>query len=179
MPAGQTDPNLTNFSINHDTAYIIPVIQQALSINPGMKTVATTWSAPAWMKVKLSLYGGNFNTHYDSVLANYYVKFLQAYKTYGIPVTWVSPQNEPRYCPYPTSYPTDCIADTPEATIIGQHLGPAIQAAGLTTQIHVFDHNWLEYSYALNVLSDPTANSYSAGTSFHCYRGSPSDMLNV
>jgi glucosylceramidase len=34
VPSGQTDPNLTDFSISHDNAYIIPMLQQALSINP-------------------------------------------------------------------------------------------------------------------------------------------------
>ena len=34
MPAGQTDPTLADFSIAHDQAYIIPVLKQALSINP-------------------------------------------------------------------------------------------------------------------------------------------------
>src|SRR5277367_6703566 len=30
MPAGQTDPNLTSFSIAHDTSYIIPLLQSAI-----------------------------------------------------------------------------------------------------------------------------------------------------
>src|SRR5216684_2713016 len=37
LPAGQADPNLTNFSINHDLAYIIPVLHQAQSLNLNLK----------------------------------------------------------------------------------------------------------------------------------------------
>src|SRR5438445_536247 len=33
MPAGQSDPGLTHFSVAHDTAYIIPLLQQALQLN--------------------------------------------------------------------------------------------------------------------------------------------------
>ncbi|HEX6477784.1 MAG TPA: hypothetical protein VF043_02985 [Ktedonobacteraceae bacterium] len=33
VPPGQTGPNLTHFSISHDTAYIIPILQQALQLN--------------------------------------------------------------------------------------------------------------------------------------------------
>src|SRR5258708_8678582 len=33
MPPGQPDPSLTNFSVTHDAAYIIPLVQQALSLN--------------------------------------------------------------------------------------------------------------------------------------------------
>jgi glucosylceramidase len=50
MPSGQTDPGLTHFSVAHDTAYIIPVLRQALALNPALKIDATPWSAPAWMK---------------------------------------------------------------------------------------------------------------------------------
>src|SRR6204780_37873 len=50
MPSGQTDPSLTNFSVTHDVAYLIPLVKQALSINPAVKVVALPWSPPAWMK---------------------------------------------------------------------------------------------------------------------------------
>jgi O-glycosyl hydrolase len=51
MPPGQTDPALIHFSVAHDTAYIIPVLQQALSLNPALKIDATLtharWPNPA------------------------------------------------------------------------------------------------------------------------------------
>src|ERR1700676_2276035 len=50
MPAGQIDPNLTNFSIAHYQAAIIPELQQALALNPNLKIMASPWSPPAWMK---------------------------------------------------------------------------------------------------------------------------------
>jgi Glycosyl hydrolase family 30 TIM-barrel domain len=46
MPVGQTDPSLRHFSVSHDTSCIIPVLQQALSLNPNVKIDATPWSAP-------------------------------------------------------------------------------------------------------------------------------------
>jgi glucosylceramidase len=44
------DPGLTKFSIAHDTTNIVPLLQQAKSLQPGIKLLATPWSAPAWMK---------------------------------------------------------------------------------------------------------------------------------
>src|SRR5580693_3616247 len=58
MPAGQSDPTLANFSIAHDQAYILPVLKQALSINPGITIIATPWSPPGWMKSSGSMIGG-------------------------------------------------------------------------------------------------------------------------
>src|SRR6202046_3723689 len=55
MPAGQTDPTLADFSIAHDQAYIIPILQQALSINPSTTIMATPWSPPGWMKTSGSM----------------------------------------------------------------------------------------------------------------------------
>ncbi len=112
LPAGQTDPNLTNFSVSHDTAYIIPVLQQAYSLNPNLKFMANPWSPPAWMKTNGSMLGV-YNHHKGSLissdygpLARYFVKFLQAYQSYGIPIYMISPQNEPLYAPstYPGMY---------------------------------------------------------------------------
>src|SRR6185436_6653533 len=50
MPAGQSDLNLANFSIDHDRAYIIPMLQQAQSLNPNLVLMASPWSPPGWMK---------------------------------------------------------------------------------------------------------------------------------
>jgi glucosylceramidase len=50
LPAGQTDANLTKFSLTTDRADVIPVVKQILSINPRIKILASPWSAPAWMK---------------------------------------------------------------------------------------------------------------------------------
>ncbi len=47
MPAGQTDPNLNDFSISHDLADVLPLTKQAEQLNPGLKVMATPWTAPA------------------------------------------------------------------------------------------------------------------------------------
>ena len=49
-PPGGSDPGLTSFSISHDTSYIIPALQQALAIDPGLQILASPWSPPGWMK---------------------------------------------------------------------------------------------------------------------------------
>ena len=50
----KNDYNLDSFSIDKDNEYFIPILKQALSINPQLKFIATPWSAPGWMKVRLS-----------------------------------------------------------------------------------------------------------------------------
>jgi len=90
VPAGQTDPQLAHFSIAHDTPYIIPLLQQALAINPAVEVAALPWSPPAWMKVSGTMNGGNMNAVYFPSLAQYFVLYLQAYQQAGIPVYAIS-----------------------------------------------------------------------------------------
>lgn len=177
MPAGQTDPNLTNFSIAHDTAYIIPLVKQALSINPNIKVVALPWSPPAWMKTTGTMNGGNMNTAYLSSLGQYFVDFVQAYQQQGIPIYALSVQNEPLYST--TGYPSEYLAASDESTFIASNLGPALSTAGLgNVKIFAYEHNWDNTAYPESVLGS-SAGQYVAGSSFHCYAGDPSAQSTV
>ena len=177
MPAGQTDPTLANFSIAHDQAYILPVLQQALSINPAITIMATPWSPPGWMKTSGSMIGGTLNSADYQVFANYLVKFIQAYDAAGVPISLISPQNEPEYSP--SNYPGSTFTSTQEADFIADNLGPAIRAAGLNTGILDYDHNWNDPSFPETVLGDSSAAQYVTGTAWHCYAGDPSAQSTV
>lgn len=169
MPPGQTDPNLTNFSVSHDDAYIVPLLQQALAINSSAKVVALPWSPPAWMKTNDSMNGGEMNTAHFPSLAQYFVKFAQAYQQRGIPIYAISVQNEPLYST--SNYPTESLPASDEADFIANHLGPAMANAGLSSvKIFGYEHNWDNTTYPETVLASSAA-SYVAGTSFHCYAG--------
>jgi len=171
VPAGQTDTEQVHFSIAHDEPYIIPLLKQALSVNPGIKIVALPWSAPAWMKTSGTMNGGNLNTKYFPGLAKYFVKFVQGYQQHGVPIYAISVQNEPLYST--DTYPTEYLPATDEAAFIGAHLGPAMSSAGLEeVKIFGYDHNWNKPEYPEAVLNDAAASRYVAGNAFHCYAGS-------
>ena len=177
MPARQTDPNLTNFSVTHDAAYIIPLVKQALSINPSIKVVALPWSPPAWMKSTGTMNGGNMNTAYFPSLARYFVDFVQAYQHQGVPIYALSVQNEPLYST--TGYPSEHLAASDESAFIAKNLGPALSTAGLANvKIFGYEHNWDNTGYAESELASSAAQ-YLAGTSFHCYAGDPSAQSTV
>jgi glucosylceramidase len=176
-PAGQTDPSLANFSVAHDATYIIPLVKQALSINPDIKVVALPWSPPAWMKTTGTMNGGNMNTAYFPALAQYFVDFVQAYQQQGIPIYALSVQNEPLYST--TGYPTEYLAAGDESTFIANNLGPALSGAGLgSVKIFDYEHNWDNTAYPESVLGSP-AGQYVAGSSFHCYAGDPTAQSSV
>jgi len=172
VPAGQVDPDLTNFSVTHDAAYIIPLLKQALSANPNIKVVALPWSPPAWMKSSGTMNGGNMNPAYFPSLAQYFVDFVQAYQQEGVPIYALSAQNEPLNST--TGYPSESFAATDESTFIASNLGPALSNAGLgSVKIFGYEHNWDNTAYPESVLGS-AASQYVAGSSFHCYAGDPS-----
>jgi glucosylceramidase len=174
-PSG-TDYALANFSIDPDRAYILPMLRAALAINPGLRIMASPWTAPAWMKnTKMLTDGGNLNADAFATYAQYFVAFVQAYASAGVPVDSVTVQNEPATAP---PYPSMVMTSDDQATFIGQYLGPALAAAGLAPRIFTWDHNW-QPDYALAVLGDSAANAYVAGAAFHCYLGTPDAMSAV
>ncbi len=174
---GKSDPSLANFSINHDLAYIVPVLQQALRLNPAIKLDANPWSPPAWMKSNHSMTGGGtLLSQYYGVLAQYFVKFIQAYRTLGLPIFSVQPQNEPLA---QATYPSMNMSAPDEARFIANNLGPALDAADLQPKILGFDHNWAQPGYPETLLGTPSAAAYLAGTAWHSYAGAPSAMSVV
>ncbi len=183
LPPGQSDPTLAKFSINHDRAYILPILKQALALNPSLKFMANPWSPPAWMKTNGSMFG-NANGHTGTLipadyapLAQYFVKFIQAYQAQGIPIYAITPQNEPSYAP--DNYPGMILSASDELNFIKNYLSPALKQANLHPRLIPYDHNWDNLNYAKTLLGDPTTNRDSAGISWHCYTGSATAMSTI
>lgn len=83
VPAGQSDPSLSSFSIAHDLADVVPLTKQALQLNPSLTVMASPWTAPAWMKDSGQLNGGWLKAEDYGAYASYFVKYLQAYRDQG------------------------------------------------------------------------------------------------
>jgi glucosylceramidase len=177
MPSGQTDPSLSHFSISHDNAYIIPVLKQALQLNPSVTIMGTPWSPPGWMKSSGNMVGGSLNSSNYQAFANYLVKFAQAYQAAGVPVSLLTPQNEPEFSP--SNYPGSTFTGSQETSLIGNNLGPALASSGLATKIIGYDHNWNDPGFPETILGNSTASQYTAGTAWHCYSGDPSAQSTV
>jgi len=180
MPVGQTDLTLSNFSIAHDQTYILPLILQAKTLNPQMKLMANPWSPPGWMKDPssmnpVSMLGGTLlmTAPNETAFANYFVKYIQAYQAGGVPIDYISLQNEPLYIT--TAYPSMGMSDTVQLTLLQNYLIPALTANNIPTRVLVYDHNWDTPSYPELVIGGLTAQQLTqvAGTAWHGYAGVP------
>ena len=173
QPSGSTDPTLSGFSIQHDQSYILPLIIAAKKFHPQMKIMANPWSPPAWMKSTGTMNGGSLLASDYTPFANYFVKYIQAYQAAGVPIDYISLQNEPLY--NTTSYPSMSMDAATQLTVLRDYVLPALTSAGLSTKVLVYDHNWDTPSFPESVLSDPTilASSQVAGVAWHGYSGAP------
>ncbi|UQU61493.1 discoidin domain-containing protein [Couchioplanes caeruleus] len=193
VPAGQTDLALRHFSIAHDEAQILPLLRRARQLNPQLTIMGTPWSPPAWMKTSDSLMGGHLKDDpaiYDAY-ARYLVKYVQAYARAGVPIDYLTVQNEPQNR-HDGGYPGTAMPVPQEAKVI-EALGPLLRRASPRTRILGYDHNWTthpgdvattppgedpETDYPYRLLASP-AGKWLAGTAYHCYSGDPSDMTKL
>lgn len=169
MPEGETDEDLSEFSIDHDRQAIIPRLLEARAINPDLTLMASPWSPPGWMKTSDSMIDGVLKPEYYDTYADYFARFLTGYADVGLPTHYVSVQNEPLYAP--ADYPGQHLPAEDAADFIGDHLGPAVARVSPDTQILGYDHNWDNTAYPESVFADRDASRYVPGTAWHCYGG--------
>mgnify|MGYP002518149690 CR=1 FL=1 len=185
---------IENFALTKDeTDYVIPVLREVLAINPNLKIMASPWTCPKWMKVKEigsgtpydSWTGGRLNPAYYETYAQYFVKFIEAFRSAGIPIYAVTPQNEPLHSGNCASL---YLPWEDEAALIS-HMAPAFKRAGLNTKIYCFDHNYNYDNVAgqedypvkvYNALSGEMEGSeLVVGSAWHNYGGSPSELDDI
>lgn len=181
---------LENFKIDsRDAEVVIPVLKEMYAINPNVKIIASPWSVPKWMKVGLNGTGkmdswtsGRLNPAHYQTYATYFVKWIQAMEENGFNIFALTPQNEPlnRGNSMSTYMPWKDQRD-----FIKNALGQSLEDAGLKTKILVFDHNYNyddmadQKSYPVKIYDDPDASKYVAGSAWHNYGGSVSELDNI
>jgi glucosylceramidase len=142
------DTSLSSFSISRDMMYLIPYVKAAQAVNGSIRFWASPWTPPTWMKtntgtVNTSSCARVGGTAFDggcmqdvaanlTTLAQYFVKWVQAYAQQGITIETVAPQNEPNYA---QGYPSSLWASPLYTKFVGQYLAPAFSQAQLSTKI--------------------------------------------
>jgi glucosylceramidase len=164
------DKELSTFDIAPDKDLRIPLIKKAMAATDGKLTLfVSPWSPPAWMKDNNDMmHGGKLLGDFRQSWADYFVKFIQAYESEGIPIWGLTVQNEPMA----TQTWESCIYTAEdERDFIKGYLGPTLQKNGLgDKKIIAWDHNRdLIFQRASVLLNDHEASKYVWGIGFHWY----------
>ncbi len=163
---------------NYDVFQLIKevvAIKQTTRYPHEWNLIASPWTAPAWMKDnnmfydKANRYGGRLLPQYYQTFANYYLKYLQAYRAEGIDFWAITPENEPMG--NDGSWESMHLTPADEAELIGNYLGPTLYDNMFgNVKILCFDQNTFEAGpYTDAVYGDSLANHFTAGTALHWY----------
>lgn len=163
------DTLLESFSIEEDMDDIIPMIKDAQKASQdGFHIIASPWTAPPWMKDNNDWKAGKLLPAYYPSWANYFVKYLEAYKEQGIDIWGITVENEP----LGNGGQWESMHFTPEemATFIENHLGPLLAEKAPELKVLVYDQNRDEMEeWAEVLLENPEVAQYVYGTAVHWY----------
>lgn len=151
---------------------LLPLIKEALAVNPDLRIIASPWTAPAWMKSNNGWFGGDLKAANYSTYAAYIAKYLAAYKDEGVDIWALTPVNEPHG--NGGQWESMTLQSSSEGAFIADNLGPAMAAAGFSgVKILGYDQNrdGVE-EYARGILGNAASAAYTYGTAVHWYESS-------
>ena len=181
---------IENFALtNEENQYIIPILKEILAVNPDLKIMGTPWTPPRWMKVNNlsdlqphnSWTSGSLNPKYYKDYAQYFVKWVNAFKDNGIDIYSVTPQNEPLN----RGNSASCYMPWEEEKEFIKELGKAMKDANLDVKVYAFDHNYnydniaSQKGYPTKIYQDAEAAQYVDGAAYHNYGGSFDELTVV
>jgi glucosylceramidase len=170
--------DVNDFTLSRD-ADVMALTKQARSINPSLFVMASPWSAPTWMKDNGAYSQGYLQAQYYKAYAQYFVKYIQGYQAQGVPIKYVTEQNEPGCC---AGYPSMQWSASGLQSFAKNDLLPALQSAGLSTKLLIGDWNFDTYDAWVSPLINDTAirnHPNFGGIAWHDYGGSPSTETTV
>lgn len=169
------DNDLSTFNVERDKKSLIPMIKDAMKYND-IDMFASPWSPPAYMKTNNMMnQGGKLKDEYKELWAEFFVKFIDAYKENGIDISMVSVQNEPK-----AVQTWDSCVYTPEEErdFVKNYLGKKMQDKNI--KILFWDHNKERVmERALVMLNDEEAAKYIYGIGLHWYSGDHFEQLEI
>jgi len=181
------DKNLESFSIDvdrdgfsrdlfpgiEDEKYdLLTMIKEAQEIKDTqddntLRITASAWTAPPWMKDNQQWFGGELASGYESVYANYLIKYLDAYEQEGIPIWGITPVNEP----LGNSSNWESLHFSPESQkeFIRDHLGPKLKEHD-QVKLLGYDHDRkLLEEWADTLYGDESCAQHLYGMAIHWY----------
>jgi len=172
------DVSMNYFSITHDETYILPMLREMRQINPDLFLLSSPWSPPGWMKTYGSMLGGWMTNKYLGAYANYISRFLDAYRTAGVPIQAITSQNESETDQggsMPATYWTPEI----ESDFLLGHLGPILKTKKDPAELWLLDHNYNLWKRVRWQMQNAELRKYVSGVAWHGYVGTPDQMSRL
>nr|POE46818.1 endo-1,6-beta-d-glucanase [Quercus suber] len=162
---GEPDLDLQNFDLGPDGRAMASMIAKMGDYKGDVFLFGSPWSYPGWMKHNglfvapnllnaYNILNNSFDGQYIPQAIQYFTKYVDAYKSYGITVNGITLENEPLN--YQGGYPCMYLDADDAAALITSGLGEAMRERGV--KIIAYDHN-----------TDQKAQGYVGASGWHCY----------
>lgn len=177
------DDSLETFDIAHDRKEILPFIAAANRVagerSGNLEFLMSPWSPPAFFKTNGEMnHGGSLKKDYYQRWADYFVRFIKAYRAEGVNIRWLTVQNEPMAV---QTWDSCIYTAEEEALFVRDYLGPTLEKEGLSdVEIFVWDHNKEEgYARFRDVMADKKTADYVKGEALHWYTGDHFEAIEL
>ena len=161
---------------------LLPMIKEALGINPDIRIIASAWTAPPWMKDIGEYYikghtdekgawhdgtGGRLLERNYRTYAEYIRNYIDFYAGEGVSIWGVTPVNEPNG--NGGNWESMQWAPHEQAIFVRDHLGPVLEGAGV--RILAYDQNRGDdlREWADGIYADKKTAGYIYGMAVHWY----------
>lgn len=184
----EDDLEMRNFHlVPEDYDYKLPVARQAIATSrQEIKFFSSMWSPPVWMKnnshiVHGYLKGDVYGPYYRA-LAEYMVKWMDAYRRNGLNLWGMTVMNEPVTGVKPFIFHNSLgITQDDYVTFIKLYLGPILKQYGFeNVKLMALDDNkgYIPF-WAKAVLEDQEASKYISGIGVHWYMNDEYENMNL
>jgi glucosylceramidase len=152
----------------------MPLVEQAQQLNPAATVVASSWSAPAWMKSGGSLIGGTLKPQFYDAYAQYLADAIHDYLAAGVRVGGLTLQNEPSFSR--PGYAGMTLSPDQQRHLVKRLRLALDRAAANRVSIWALDDNYDRVGDAEHLVSDAEVRSRIGGLAFHRHRGDAAAM---
>ena len=173
------DPDFGDFSLERDARYVQPLVKKAFAAaGKPVSLLLSPWSPPAFMKeTGVRNGGGHLKPECYAAYASYIVRYLKEYEKAGIPIRFMTVQNEPLAV---QTWDSCEYSSEEEKSFLRDHLYPALQANGLGhVGIYIWDHNKERVYERVRAIVDGTTESMIEGAAYHWYTGDHFETLSM
>lgn len=179
------DDSLSHFNLTvDDLVYKIPYVKQASKIKgKALRLFASPWTAPAWMKTNNDLIGkGYLKPEYYQTWADYFIRFLDAYKEEGVDFWGLTVQNEPTNGDQ-LNFKFNCMGwnATTQANWIAKNFGPTLKKSKHSdVKVMILDdQRVLAPRWCREVFANKEAEPFVDGVAIHWYTDRMFDFPNA
>lgn len=185
------DNQSTGFALtSEELDYVIPILKEIKKLNPDLKIMGSPWTPPKWMKVNnlndlqpySSWTSGQLNPVFYDDYADYFVKWIEAFKDHGLDIYSVTPQNEPLNRGNSASL---YMGWEEQLAFVKNHLTPKFKDAKVKAKVYLFDHNFNydnmddQREYPVKIYDGGIDDEVVAGAAYHNYGGDKSELLKI